>query len=305
MLTGIRRRRASRRQSRWHWTRPRLTPRKMSNRTANTTTKATASRAANSPALAILARAGLAARGVMYVLIGIIAVQIALGSSGQQADRTGAVRLVAATPFGSLLLWLLAIGFAALTLWQLSWAAWGSPDPDGHKPKTRLMALGKAVFYAVVAFSVFKYALGLGAPASSDQQSQDLTAKTLQAPGGQALVAIAGIVVAVVGCCLAWQAWQKRFAKKLRLSSASPRTRRVVLWLGQAGGIARGVVAVTAGVFLIVAAVDANPVQAKGVDSALRALAHTPLGPVLLILVALGLVTFGVYSWCEARWRNV
>ena len=118
-------------------------------------------------------------------------------------------------------------------------------------------------------------------------------------------MAIAGIVVAVAGLCLAYQAWRQRFAKNLRMRSASPRTRKAVLWLGRAGGISRGVVAVTAGVFLIVAAADASPGQAKGVDSALRALAHTPLGPVVLVLVALGLITFGVYSWCEARWRDV
>lgn len=265
----------------------------------------TSGKATRNPVVSALARAGLAARGVMYVLIGVIAVQIALGSSRQQADRTGAVRLVAATPFGSLVLLLLAIGFVGLTLWQLSWAVWGSQETDGRTTKARLTALVKAVVYGVIAFSVFKYALGLGAPASSDQQSQDLTAKAMQLPGGQAIVVIAGLVVAGAGCYLAYQAWRKRFAENLRLGSASPRTRRVVLWLGQAGGIARGVVAVTAGIFLIVAAVDANPKQAKGVDSALRALAHTPLGPAVLILVAIGLVTFGIYSGCEARWRDV
>ena len=75
--------------------------------------------------------------------------------------------------------------------------------------------------------------------------------------------------------------------------------------LGQIGGIARGFVFGTVGVFLVIAAVDANPGQAKGIDSALRALAHTPLGPWLLVVIALGLITFGVYSWCEARWRAV
>jgi hypothetical protein len=265
----------------------------------------TSRKATRNPVVSALARAGLAARGVMYVLIGVIAVQIAVGSTRQQADRTGAVRLVAATPFGSLVLWLLAIGFVGLTLWQLSWAVWGSQETDGRTTKARLTALVKAVVYGVIAFSVFKYALGLGAPTSSDQQSQDLTAKAMQLPGGQAIVVIAGLVVAGAGFYLAYQAWRKRFAENLRLGSASPRTRRVVLWLGQAGGIARGVVAVTAGIFLIVAAVDANPKQAKGVDSALRALAHTPLGPAVLILVAIGLVTFGIYSGCEARWRDV
>jgi Domain of Unknown Function (DUF1206) len=264
-----------------------------------------ARQAANSPVMAALARAGLAARGVLYVLIGIIAVQIGLGSSRQQADRTGAVRLVAQTPFGAVLLWLLAIGFAGLMLWQLSEAAWGSARPGGSKTSTRLLALGKAVLYAVIAFGIFKYALGLGAPPSSDQQSQDLTAKAMQAPGGQALVVVAGVVVVGVGVYLAWQAWRKKFMKELRMGSAPARTRKVVERLGQAGGIARGVVCVTAGIFLVVAAVDANPKQAKGVDSALRALAHTPLGPWLLVLVAAGLITFGVFSWCQARWARV
>ncbi len=72
--------------------------------------------------------------------------------------------------------------------------------------------------------------------------------------------------------------------------------------LGQFGGIARGIVFVTAGIFLVVAAAEARPQQAKGIDSALRALAGTPLGPWLLVLVAFGLIMFGVFSCCEAKW---
>jgi hypothetical protein len=89
------------------------------------------------------------------------------------------------------------------------------------------------------------------------------------------------------------------------MSSASPAVQRVVTRLGQVGGIARGAVFGTAGVFLIVAGVRASPDKAKGIDSALRALARTPLGPWLLAAVAAGLIVFGVYSWCEARWREV
>ena len=260
---------------------------------------------ANSPAMSLLARAGLAAKGVMYLLIGIIAVQIALGSSRQQADRTGAVRLVAGTPFGSFVLWLLAIGFAGLALWQLSVAIWGGPGRNGRKKSTRILALVKAVLYGVMAFGVLKYALGLGAPASSDKQARDLTAQVMHAPGGQALVAVAGIGVAGIGVYLAYWAWTLKFQRDLRMGSASPGTRKLVRRLGQIGGIARGIVFVTAGIFLIVAAADANPAQAKGVDSALRALAHTPLGPALLVLVAAGLILFGVYSLCAARWADV
>jgi len=263
-----------------------------------------AHRAANGRPMAWLARAGLAARGTMYVLIGIIAVQVAVDGSHQQADRTGAVRLVARTPLGSVLLWLLVVGFAGMTLWRLSEALWGSNE-TGRKPGKRLANLARAVFYAVVAFGILKYALGIGQPSSSDTQSQDLTATALKHPGGQAIMVIAGLVIVAAGLYTMYRALRLEFLEHLRLGSASPTTRTAVKRLGQAGGIARGLVWAVIGVFLIVAAKDADPAQAKGVDSALRALDRTPLGPWLLLVVALGLVTFGVYSWCEARWRVV
>jgi succinate dehydrogenase/fumarate reductase cytochrome b subunit len=268
-------------------------------------TRMTARRAADSPCMGWLGRAGLAARGAMYILIGIIAVQIGTGNSHQQADRTGAIRLVAQTPFGSVILWLLVIGFAAMTLWRLSEAIWGAAGGDGRKASKRVANLARAVFYGAVTYGILEYALGVGAPSSSDKQSQDLTAAALKAQGGQAIVAIAGLLIVGGGLYVGYRAYKRKFLKRLRMASASIRTRKVVTRLGQVGGVARGIVFVTVGIFLIIAAQDANPRQAKGIDSALRALAHTPLGPWLLVVIALGLVTFGVYSWCEARWRAV
>ena len=261
--------------------------------------------AANSRAMSLLARAGLAARGVMYGLIGVIAVQIALGSTRRQADRSGALRLVAATPFGSVILWLLVIGFAGLTLWRLSEAAWGAAGADGHKASQRFVNLCKAVIYGFVTWGILKFALGLGAPAASNKQSRDLTATAFRYSGGRYAVAIAGVVIAGIGFYLAYQAYRARFLRDLRMGSASRRTRQVVAWFGKAGGIAHGAVFVTVGIFLVVAAIDARPGQAKGIDSALVTLARTPFGPWLLGVVALGLVLFGVYSCCEARWRQV
>ena len=252
-----------------------------------------------------LAKAGLTARGVMYVLIGIIAIQIAVNGSRQQADRTGAVHLVAHTGFGSVILWLLVIGFAGMTLWRLSEAAWGRPDADGRKASKRLASLARAVFYAAVTYGILKYALGIGEPGSSDSQSQDLTAAAMKHQGGQVIVALAGVAIVIAGLYVIYRAYKLKFRKHLRMGSASPRTRKVVTRLGQVGGIARGAVFATIGVFLVIAAKDASPRQAKGIDSALRALAHTPLGPWLLVIVAIGLMMFGVYSWCEARWRAV
>jgi hypothetical protein len=280
-------------------------------RTARTARRRTAGargtgrQAANSSVMAGLARAGYVARGVMYALIGVIALEIAFGHSHQQADRSGAVRLVAATPFGSILLWLLVVGFAGMTLWRLSEAIWGAAGPAGHKTSARLTSLAKAVIYAVITYGILKFALGLGAPASSNKQSQDLTAKALKYSGGQVIVVIVGAVIAIVGFTLIYQAWKRHFLREMNMGTASLRTRQAVTRLGQIGGVARGVVFVTIGIFLAVAAVDAKPKQAKGIDSALLVFAHTPLGPWLLALVAVGLIMFGAFSCCQARWQRV
>jgi hypothetical protein len=262
-------------------------------------------RAANSTALEFLGRAGLAARGVLYLIIGWIAIQVAFGHAGREADQAGALHLLGRNPAGEVALWLLVVGFAGMCLWKLAEAIFGAAGPDGQKATTRLSAAVRFLIYGFIAFGVLKYALGVGGPKSSDQQSVDLTATAMSHPGGRVAVVAAGAVLAIAGLAVAFSAWQKRFLKGLNTSQMSPRTQTVVTWLGRVGGIARGVVFVTTGIFLILAAIDAKPQQAKGVDSALRALARTPLGPWLLLVVAIGLLVFGAFSCCEARWHRV
>ena len=258
--------------------------------------------AAGSPVMRGLARAGLLARGAMYILIGWIAILIAAGSSSQQADRSGALHTVAGTRFGGALLWLLFAGFAGLALWRLSEAAYGSPGSGGRKATARLQSLGRALIYGFVAYGTLKYALGAGAPQSTNTQSVDLTASAMRHPGGQVLVVIAGLALIAGGAYLAWQAWRREFLRTLETGRMRARTRRVVEWLGLIGGIARGIVFATAGVFLVIAAVKSQPQQAKGIDSALRTLAATPFGPLVLVVVAIGLIMFGLFSCCQARW---
>ena len=269
------------------------------------TARSAGRRAANSTAMRWLARAGFAARGVMYVIVGWIAIEVAFHRSSQQADRTGVLHAISATPVGGVLLWLLVIGFAGMALWRLSEAMYGCPGAGGRKAGRRLAALGRAVIYAIVAFGILKYALGTGGPQSSDTQSVDLTATLLKYPGGQALVVLIGLAFIGGGVYLAYQAWREKFRRDLELGQMRAHTRRIVEWLGKFGGMARGAVFVTAGVFLVVAAIEAKPQQAKGVDSALRALASTPLGPWLLVLVAVGLIMFGLFSCCQAKWQRL
>lgn len=264
-----------------------------------------ARKAGNSKYVDWLARAGFAARGVMYVIIGILAIAIAFGSGGHKADQSGAARVVGSTPFGAFLLWLLVIGFVGMTLWRLSEALYGGPGADGRKASSRLIAGFKAVLYAFIAYGIAKYALGLGAPKSSNKQSVDLTSTAMSHPGGRILVGIVGVVLIGVGAWLAWRAFERKFLAELRTGEMSPQTRKVVTFLGRFGGIARGIVFSAAGVFLLIAAFTANASKAKGIDATLRAFTKTPAGPWLLVLVAVGLVLFGCYSWAESRWRKV
>lgn len=261
--------------------------------------------AAASTPMRLLGRAGFLARGIMYLVIGWIALLVAFRKTGQQADKTGALHELNATSIGDVALWVLVIGFFGMAIWRLSEAAFGASGAGQPKLTTRLASFATAVLYAVVAWGVLEYAIGVGSPPSSDQQSVDLTGTVMRHPGGRIAVILIGLAFIGGGLYVGYQAWRMRFREDLLLGEMGTRTRRIVEWLGRVGGVARGIVFMTAGVFLVVAAAEAKPGQAKGVDSALRTLAQTPGGPWLLVLVAIGLVMFGLFSCSEVRWRRV
>ncbi|MFF7952704.1 DUF1206 domain-containing protein [Streptomyces griseorubiginosus] len=253
------------------------------------------------------ARVGFTARGVIYLLVGVLALQIAFGDGKRQADRGGALATLADKPFGSVVLWALGIGLAGMALWRLSEALFGAAGPDGRKAGKRLMSAGRFLFYAFVAYSVLSFAAGSGSDGSgsSDKQSKDVTARVLEWPGGQWIVGVAGVGVAVAGLWIAGRALMRSFHDKLKLHEMSRRVRKLVDVTGVGGGAARGVVFAAAGAFAVRAAVDYEPDKAKGLDDTLRSFVDTPLGPWLLVLVAAGLVLFGVFSFAMARWRRV
>jgi uncharacterized protein DUF1206 len=261
-----------------------------------------ARRASDTPAAHGLARAGLVARGVIYMLIGWVAVLVALGHGSHEADQQGALQLLAGKPYGSVSLWLLGIGFAAYALWRLSEAFYGVAG-EGRRRGPRLRSLARAVIYAGLACLTFEVISGT--QGSQSGQQQDITARAMQHPGGRWLVGIAGLIIVIIGLVLAMEGIRHKFMKYLRTSQMSPRTRRVVRLLGVMGTVARGAVVALVGIGVIEAAVSHNAARSGGIDRALLTLRDEPAGPVLLLLVALGLVIFGLYGLCEARWRRV
>ncbi|MFI7536070.1 DUF1206 domain-containing protein [Streptosporangium sp. NPDC049376] len=262
-----------------------------------------ARRAAGSRTLERLTRLGLACRGVLYGLIGFLALRIAFGggSGGKEADKTGAVETVAEQPFGTVLLWLMVAGFVALTLWQISEAVLDR----GGKVKDRAEAVARAVTYGLLVATLLGLLLRGDPGNSSDDSSKDLTAMAMDLPGGRVLVGVVGLGVVALGAHWIHSGWKRKFLDDLRTGEVPPGARRLAERLGTAGYLARGVIAVAAGVFVVQAAVTYDPERARGVDSTLRALADTPAGPWLLGVVAFGLLLFAAYCFLQARWHRL
>ncbi|MFC9819262.1 DUF1206 domain-containing protein [Streptomyces erythrochromogenes] len=264
-------------------------------------------RVADSRAMEVASRVGLCARGVIYVLVGLLAVRIGFGGgSDKEADRSGAVRTIGEQSYGQVLLWALVVGLAAMALWRFSEAAFGQATEGGDKWTRRLGSLGLAVFYLVICVGVVQTALvgGSGGARGGDESSKDYTARVLEWPYGRVLVGVFGAVLAIVGVVIVVRSLMRKFEKNLRTERMSRTTRRIVAALGIIGGVACGVVAVATGLFILLAAVRFDASEAKGLDETLRSFADTPAGPVLLIAAAVGLLMFGLYSFCEARWRK-
>lgn len=266
-----------------------------------------ARQAANSSAMDAAARWGFGARGVIYLLIGVLALQIAFGAGGAQADRGGALAEIAGKPMGSILLWALGAGMAGMALWRLSEALFGATGADGRKAHKRLFSAARSVFYGFAAYSVLAFAAGdkSSGSGSSDQQSVDITARAMEWPAGRWIVGIVGVAISAIGIWIGIRAATRAFHKHLKLGQMSHAARQFMDGTGIAGGVGRGILFAAIGVFVVQASVEYAPDKAKGFDDTLRSFTDTPAGPWLLVLVAAGLALFGFFSFGMARWRRV
>jgi hypothetical protein len=264
----------------------------------------TARQAADSKWIERTARVGLAARGLVYVLIGILAFQIAFVDRAERADQQGAFQTLAQNGFGKAILWLVILGFVGYGLWQASEAAWGhrTEREDRKRTASRIESAVKAVIYLILAVVAFRVVTGTS---KGGQGGEQVTAKVLQLSGGQVLVGLVGVVIVAAAVLLAWRGLRTKFEEHLNLSELGPGARSAVVNLGKVGYVARGIVFSLVGILVLAAAVTFDPDKARGMDAALRQVAARPYGPWLLSLMALGLMCFGAYSLAESRYRRL
>lgn len=262
-------------------------------------------KACDSPVVEGLGRAGLAARGVLYSVVGVLALQLALGRKTQRPDNQGALAALAHQPFGKVLLVITAVGFAGYALWRFS-SAFLDTEGDGSDASgwaKRAADLGRGLLYASFCFT----ALRLVAGSSGDDQTKeaDITAAVLRAPWGRILVALVGLAIIGAGLYNGYRAVSRKYRKNLHTEQMSQAARRWLTRVASVGLTARMIVFVLVGAFLVRSAVRYDPNEAVGVDGALQRLMEARYGPWMLALVAVGLFTFGLYSFIEARYRRL
>lgn len=253
-----------------------------------------------------LARAGYAAKGLVYVVIGALALQAALGAGGQTTDTKGALFVIAQHSWGRALLIVLSVGLAGYALWRVVMGIWDS-ESKGNDAKgiiTRIGYVFSGLAYGGLALTAFQL-IGGTQQRTGHSMRYDWTARALAQPWGRWLIAIVGLVVIGIAINAFYKAYSAKFREHLKTASMSATETTWVTRAGRAGYAARGVVFLLIGWFFIQAALHSSARETGGLDQALTTVAQQPYGPWLLGIVAAGLVAYGLYGWYEAFYRRV
>lgn len=261
--------------------------------------------ASNSRALVIAARAGFAVSGLLHLLVGSVAIQLALVKAGPAgpADQAGAVAQLARQPEGLLLLWAGFAACVALALWQTSNAVFDYGQLEAKKKVARkLSAAGKAVVFAVIALTFAASASGNSQ--TSGKTTSDFTVSIIKAPGGAFLLIAIGAAIAIAGLVFVVLGVKRSFKKDLRLPPSGT-ARSVVTGLGVVGYVAEGVALFLVGLLFIISTVNANPRESTGLDGGLKALREQPYGVYMLTAVGAGLICYGLYLMVKPKFARM
>ncbi len=266
--------------------------------------------AVGSPAFEVLVRLGYVVRGLLYGVIGVLALKVALGSSGRFADPQGAIAAVGTTQWGHILLYIILAGLLGYGLLGLIRAFVYSPstasDPKGLAERIGFAASG--ISYLLLGYATMNLIRGTGAAARNGAQGQQLqhtTGMILSKPWGPFVVGLLGFVVILVGAAQIVRAGRRDFNRQFRPFVLDARHTRSLDRIGRFGMAARGVVFALIGVFLVQAAYFHDPKRAQGIDGVLASFLHQPYGVYLLAVVALGLIAFAIYSALAGLWLRL
>ena len=261
--------------------------------------------ASNKSWLERAARLGHLAKGLIHGLVGVLALQVALGAGGRIAGDHEAMELIGDQPFGRGLLFLVAVGLAGFALWRLIEGIGGVWQKTRGGALHRLGAFCSGLVNAALSIAVFQMALGGSGGAGESHHARSWVGELLQQPFGEVLLAVVGATIVIVGGFQFYQAYTKKFLRDFRLSKMSPDEQRWVTRAGQAGLVARGVVFPIVGVGLLRAALQHDASETRDTRAALVEIASSAGGQIALALVAIGLLAFALFMIASARYRQI
>ena len=252
------------------------------------------------------ARFGYIAKGVVYGLVGILAVQVAFGTGGETTGAQGVLDTIAAQPFGKILLGLTALGLIGYVVWRFA-EAFLDAENNGTDAEGLVKRIGYGVSggtYGLLAYAAIRMVLGTGSSGGGSGGNQGWTAELMSQPFGQWLVGIVGAIIVGVGLYHFYKVYTAKFMTGYKAGEMSTTERIWAKRIGRFGLAARGITFGIIGGFVLQAALQAQPGEAEGLGAALDTLARQPYGPWLLGIVALGFVAYGVYCFSRARYRH-
>lgn len=256
--------------------------------------------------LATVARVGYVTKGILYLMLGSLAVAAAVGAGGKVSGSEGVLETVAAQPFGRVLLTAVAVGLMAYAAWRGVQAIW-DPEHDGSDDAKRgfqRVAFGvSGLTHILLAYTAIDMAWLGGGPGGSSKHS--LIAKLLSEGWGQWVVGLAGVAIGVFALTKLRHVTNSKFMEKFETAKMSTTQQQWVERIGRAGHGARVVVFGIISSMVVYAAISTDPDKAKSTGGALRELLSQPFGSVLLGVVAAGLALYGVHQFSKARWRVV
>lgn len=253
-----------------------------------------------------LARFGYAAKGVVYITIGALAVQVALGSGGRTTGPSGALASLARGPFGMALLLAVAVGLIGYAIWRIVQAI-VDPENEGSGAKGIVKRIGYAVsglIYGAFGVEAARLTIGSGGGSGSGD-AEHWTARLMAQPYGIWLVGIVGVIIIGTGLYQFYRAYTAKFRQALKLHEMGPGEETWATRAGRVGFAARGVIYLVIGGFLISAGLQTDPQEAVGIGQALGKLNQQAYGPWVMGLVALGLVAYGIFALVLARYRRI
>jgi hypothetical protein len=260
-------------------------------------------RSAARPWIKPLARAGFVTKGLVYLLVGGLALLSTVGHGGQVAGKQEAVRSIGEHPFGELLLIASGSGLFAYALFCVLRAWLNLDHKSGIKGVAkRGAALVSALVYGALALTVFQ--LALGQPAA-DGGARTWVARVMAAPFGRVMIGMAALLIVANGLLQLYRALKARFLDELETHEMSARTRSIVTAIGRMGLTARGVVFAIVGYYLLKAALESSPRQSRDLGGALREIANQSHGQVGLALIAAGLAAYGFHMLVSARYARL